>query len=60
MEKRNEMLFNLYRECFYDDFIKNAFEENWRYIYTLLKEDQEDKVSDNVLIEITEWLNSLL
>lgn len=57
MLERDRILKKIYRACFREPDIKQAFSSDWFFVYQLLEEGNEDEIPDAVLEMIELWLD---
>jgi len=59
MDNKKEILFYIYRACFCYPDIKEKFEEEWKCVYDILKEGNEEVLSEAVLQLVEDWMDVL-
>ena len=59
MDNRQTILNRIYKTCFCNEYIRDAFQRNWRYIYDFLSEGDEDMLSDEILHYIDLWMDAM-
>lgn len=57
MDDRQTILNRIYKTCFRYAYIREAFEQQWKYVYDSLVEGGEDEFSTEVLDEIDVWMD---
>lgn len=58
MLERDRILKKIYKNCFMNPDIKQAFSTDWFYVCEILEAGEEDEVPDAVLEMIEDWLDS--
>ena len=59
MDERKEIMFRIYRACFCYPDIRKKFEEEWKYVYDILVEGDEEVLPDVVLQLVDDWMDTL-
>ena len=57
MNEKDRILAKLYKTLALNERLRDNFKADWRYIYNLLAQNEENKISESVLKVIEEWLN---
>ncbi len=58
--ERERILANIYKTMAFNSDLREYFNQDWHYIYTLFDEDKEDEIPDAVLEFIELWMSDLV
>ena len=59
MDDKQTILNHIYKTCFCHEDIKEAFQQEWKYVYDTLAEGAEEILSQEVLYYVDLWMDAM-